>query len=223
MGLNSSTKILIVHTDRKTRKFLETACAARHQVTAAADLKTGLKMILKTRPALVIAGLEARKKEALVLMRYMKQYNATMPVLVVGSRGSGALQPAAQRFGAKGFVEFPVDQARLDREISKILQADTDAHDGIPAITDEEKDTNLTQLESRLNRHMKCAAGKNQVFLQALIIGTTKTKPRIALKCSLRQEFGLKRDVYYEYIRDVCCSDPGACPAVQKFQARTNT
>jgi DNA-binding response OmpR family regulator len=216
------SRIVIVETDRSTRKFLEAACSVHHAASAAGDLKSGLKLILKLKPVLVVAGLDTSKKMALQLMRYMKQYKATMPVLVIGGRGAGALQMAATKAGAKGYLEFPVDQARLDREISRVLQADLDSQDSIPAITDEEKSSNLTVLENDLNRQMKCPSGRNQVYLQSLIVGLRKTKPRIALKCPMRREFGMRADVYYEYIRDVCCSDPTACPAVQQFHAKNS-
>jgi FixJ family two-component response regulator len=216
------SRIVIVHSDRKARKYLEAACALRHQTVSPGDLKTALKIIIKQKPALVLAGLDPVKKEAMVLMRYMKQYGATTPVIVVGGRGAGALQAAAMKAGAIAFLEFPVEQSRLDREISKAVQADIEASDALPPLTDEEIGANLTELEKKLNRHMLCPSGKNQVYIQSLIVGPRKTPPRISLKCPLRREFGLKPDVYYEYIRDVCCNDPSACPAVQMFQAKNS-
>ncbi len=87
-----------------------------------------------------------------------------------------------------------------------------------PPVTEFEKKTNLTVLQHELHRQMKCFAGKNQVYLQSIILDNgQKTRPRIALKCSLRDEAGLDRDVYYEYIKDTCCGDPRTCPAYQMF------
>jgi hypothetical protein len=66
-----------------------------------------------------------------------------------------------------------------------------------------------------------CFAGRNQVYIQSLItdVGTT-TKPRITLKCPIRKDFGYPPNVYYQFIRDVCCGNPSACPAYQEFTAR---
>ena len=89
-----------------------------------------------------------------------------------------------------------------------------------PPLTPEELTTNLTLLERQLNREMKCTAGKNQVYIRSLLTGQSTTKPRVALKCPLRRDIGLPAEVFYEHIRDVCCSDPNACEAWVAFTKR---
>ncbi|GEM_PF-903430 len=89
-----------------------------------------------------------------------------------------------------------------------------------PPLTVEELRANLTELEKKLNAEMKCPAGRNQVFLRSLLTGSGTTPPRIALKCHLRKDIGENPVVFYEYIRDVCCSDPEKCPAYRAFQER---
>ena len=216
------SKVVVIHRDKGVRHGLEAMCSVHHDPIAVADVKSGLKMILKVAPALAVVGLDARKKEALQLLRYMKSYGSVVPVIVVAGQGAGALQMQTMKAGAKGFLEYPIDQSRFDREIARVLQTKLDVTDTIPPITDEEQDANLSDMERTLNRKMKCHAGRNQVHLQSLIIGLTKTKPRISLKCSLRADFNMQPNVYYEYIRDVCCNDPSACPAVQQFEAKNS-
>jgi hypothetical protein len=89
-----------------------------------------------------------------------------------------------------------------------------------PPLTPEEQTANLSTLERKLNREMKCPAGKNQVFLRSLLTGQGTTRPRIALKCHLRRDIGRTAEVFYEHIRDVCCSDPEQCEAYRKFKSR---
>ncbi len=89
-----------------------------------------------------------------------------------------------------------------------------------PPLTAEEMTGNLSVLENKLNRDMKCHAGKNQVFLRSLVTGRGATRPRIALKCSLRRDIGQQSEVFYEHIRDVCCNDPEQCEAFQAFKKR---
>lgn len=89
-----------------------------------------------------------------------------------------------------------------------------------PPITTEEQGANLTDLEQKLNQEMKCQAGKNQVFVRSLLTGTGTTQPRIAMKCHLRKDISLKPDVFYEHIRDVCCTDPEQCEAYRDFKER---
>jgi hypothetical protein len=118
-----------------------------------------------------------------------------------------------------GTLDQPIDRARLNAEIAAALAAARQAAAGPPPITPEESATNLSVLENTLNRRMRCSAGRNQVFIQSTVMGTVTTRPRICLKCRLRAEYGLARDVYYEYIRDVCCGDPRRCEAARRFGA----
>jgi hypothetical protein len=90
----------------------------------------------------------------------------------------------------------------------------------VPPITDEEKASNLSELERRLNREMKCPAGKNQVFLRSVLTERGTTPPRIALKCTYRRDIQLHPIVHYEHIRDVCCCDPEKCEAYRAFKRR---
>ena len=94
------SKIVIVHSDKHIRKALEALCSVHHEPIAVRDVKSGLKMILKISPALAVVGLDSQKKEALQLLRYMKSYGSTVPVIVVASRGAGALQMQAMKAGA---------------------------------------------------------------------------------------------------------------------------
>lgn len=91
---------------------------------------------------------------------------------------------------------------------------------GGPPISEEEKRTNLSVLENRLNQEMKCPAGRNQVYVRSLLTGTGTTTPRITLKCHLRKDIGLPAEIFYEQIRDLCCKNPDECPAWQRLKDR---
>ena len=136
-------------------------------------------------------------------------------------------QQAMMKLGARAFIEYPVEQDTYDQSLEEALtpppadasESEDDSGEP-PPITRKERSSNLSILETRLNRKMKCFAGKNQVFIRSLLSGGERSKPRICLKCPLRAEFGMNREVYFEFIRDVCCSKPRKCKAVQAFQAR---
>ncbi len=89
-----------------------------------------------------------------------------------------------------------------------------------PPLTPEELTTNLSILERKLNSHMTCTAGKNQVFVRSLVLNGGTTRPRIVLKCHLRRDIKLAPEVFYEHIRDVCCGSHETCPAWQAFKER---
>jgi DNA-binding response OmpR family regulator len=219
--VSSLARILIIHSERSARRFLEAAASRHHDVNAVSDLATGVHALNKQRPALIVAGIDLRKKEALELLRAMKRSGTRIPTIVVGGSGTGAMQPALMKLGAAAFLEYPLEPVVLDAAISKALQNDVEARGQFPPICREEAEANLTELEEDLNRRMQCFAGKNLVHIRSVIVGQLrKTKPRISLKCPLRKEAGLTPTVYYEYIRDVCCADPNVCPAYQAFRAR---
>lgn len=89
-----------------------------------------------------------------------------------------------------------------------------------PPVARAELHANLSDLQRELNERMMCHAGKNQVVIRSLLTGTGTTRPRIMLRCSLRADVGLKPEVFYEYIRDVCCSDPEQCEAYRNLKER---
>ncbi len=210
-------KVLVIHHDKASRTQLETAARHRHHVEGARDLVTGVQHMVRSRPEVVVVGHDREKQEGLRLMKYMRDNVLKIPVVVVFSRGAGADQQVLVKLGAKGFLEYPVDPERLESAIQHAVRARAAQDAAPPPITQEEARGNLSAMETQLNKKMKCFAGRNQVYIQSMILGGRTSQPRVALKCSLRAEYGLNKDVYYEWIRDVCCGDPTRCEAYQQF------
>lgn len=210
-------KLLVIHYNRAIRSNLEMLAGLRHEVEGAKNVVAGIKQIARDRPDVIVVGQDARKEEGVRLLRYLRDNVLKIPTVIVFSRGAGVFQPLLMKLGAKGFVEYPVDQERFDKAIAEAAEAHKVVLAAPPPITPEELRSNLSVLETRLNRMMKCVAGKNQVYIQSIILGGGTTKPRICLKCPLRAEYGLNREVYYEFIRDVCCRAPQRCEAVRLF------
>jgi len=215
------TKVLVIHHDKSIRTRLESLARTEYEVAGGKDLAAGIKLMPKIRPGVIVVGQDGAKQEGIRLLRYMKQNVLKTPVVVVFSRGAGKMQPTTMKLGAKGFLEHPVNQEQLCQAITDAMAAQEKANAGPPPITAEEMQANLSILERDLNREMRCFAGKNQVYIQSMITGSRATRPRICLKCSLRAEFGLPRDVYYEFIRDRCAGDPDLCKAVQLYSGRS--
>lgn len=214
-------RLLVLHSDRSARKFLEKRAGNQHLVKTVGNLAKAVREIIPYRPDMIIAEIDTRKSAALDLLRYLKRNRIRLPVVLVGEAGAGILQPAAMKMGASAFVEYPMEEQALARALARARRTFRELNDRMPEITPEELDSNLSELEQRLNDQMVCFAGRNQVYIQSLItdVGTT-TKPRITLKCPIRKDFGYPPNVYYEFIRDVCCGNPSACPAYQEFTAR---
>jgi DNA-binding response OmpR family regulator len=211
--------VLLIHHNKTVLKTLVTL-VQNHEFLAVDKLLTGVKQIPRIKPDVIVVGHDKKKQEALRLLRYMRDNVIRTPVIVVFSGGGGSAQPMLMKLGAKALLEHPVSENELQNAISSCLRTRAEELAGPRPITEEELNSNLSLLETKLNRDMKCFAGKNQVYIQSIILGGgARTKPRIALKCPLRGEYGLTRDVYYEFIRDICCTDPTLCEAVQQFNA----
>ena len=216
-------RIVLIHPERKSRKFLEQRAGAAHEVHSVGDLGKGVKALQTLKPDLVIAGIDHHKPEALDLLRYLRRNGRKLPVLLIGPAGAGVLQPTAMKLGAAGFLEYPIEQPALEDAITDALESaqneQTSSAGRVPSLTEEEQTRNVSELERELNGQMVCFAGRNQVYIQALILGPgQRSKPRVSLKCPLRKQYSQPADVYYEYIRDVCCGDPAQCPAYRRFE-----
>lgn len=216
-------RILLIHSDEQVRGYLLSLAAHRHHIEIAKNLLAGIKQLAKSKPEVILIGHRANRQDALRLLNYMRENVLKTPVIVLVDRGEGAAQSSLTKSGARALLEFPVDLARLESAIEAAVSSHKAVHGAPPPVTREESDTNLSLLEGQLNRKMKCFAGKNQVFLQSMVLGGGTSRPRIALKCRLRAQYGLNRDVYYEFIRDTCCCDPSRCEAFRRFNAERET
>jgi DNA-binding NtrC family response regulator len=213
------SKVLVIHHDDAVRMKLESLAKSKHEVTAIKDLILGVKQIARNRPDVIVVGQDLQKEEGTRLLKYFRENEIKLPVVLVAMKGTRAHQPIALKLGAKAFIDYPVDANRLEAAIVAAEKAHQAAVAAPPPVTEDEMRGNLTMLEKQLNSRMKCFAGRNQVYIQSKILGGTTSRPRVCLKCSLRAEYGLGKDVYYEFIRDVCCTDPNQCEAMRKFQA----
>lgn len=220
-------RVLVIHHEKGMRTILETLIKRWHDVTSAKHLEAGAKILRKKPPELVVVGQDATMREGERLLRYMKQNNLRIPVVVVVARTASKFSEMMQKLGARGFLEYPAEASRLPTVLEQAISSPAPGSDKtsedagkIPPISHEELNSNLSILETKLNRAMTCVGGKNQVYIQSVIAGgLNRSKPRIALKCPWRAEYGMPRDVFYEYIRDVCCGDPTQCEAHRRFEA----
>jgi len=211
-------RLLVIHHNEDHLRQLAKLLEDHHEFMAIDNLLSGVKHMPKIMPDVVVVGNDKKKKQALRLLRYFRISTNHTPVVVVSSVGDDS-HPMLLKLGAKVILKLPLKESELNSAIAEAMQCRAEELAGPRPITNEELRSNLTMLEKSLNEKMKCFAGKNQVFIYSQVAGSNKSKPRITLRCALRSEYGLNRDVYYEYIRDICCSDPDKCEAIQRFNA----
>ncbi len=209
-------KVVLIHHDKATLALLEALFKSRFDVQVARDVATGSSILAKSKPDLVLVGHQARSSEAVSLVTWMRDNRVKVPVVVALGANADPIQPRLLKLGVRGFVEHPPDRRRVQQAIDKAVKFHKATQAPAPPVTAEEARANLSVLENQLNRAMKCFAGTNKVFILSQI--GSMAKPRICLKCPLRPEFGLPANVYYQFIRDVCCGQPDKCEAYSAFQ-----
>ena len=208
--------VLLIHHDKAALGLLETLFKPRFRVQTARDVASGSSILAKSKPDLVLIGHQARRNEAVHLAAWMRDNGVRVPVVVALGPDSDPIQPRLLKLGVRGFVEYPPDRKRVQHAIDRAVKFQKALQAPPPPVTAEEARSNLSELENRLNRAMKCFAGTNKVFILSQIGSTAK--PRICLKCPLRPDFGLPANVFYQFIRDVCCGEPEKCEAYSAFQ-----
>jgi DNA-binding NarL/FixJ family response regulator len=213
--------LVVIDRQRRTRRELCSLLATRYTVFGVRNIRGVSKLLRKRRPDLLLVNTAAQDGIAIAVLRWIQLFGIQIPTIVLAGRGAAREALLAQRLEASAVLNWPTPFARLLEAIESLGAAKPSPVASTPMITADEAQTNLTLLEQRLNREMKCFAGKNKVYIQSVIVGNgLTTKPRVSLKCPLRAEFGLTPNVYYEYIREHCCGCPEECPAVRIFRER---
>ena len=212
-------RVLLIHYDPPTLKRLAAYVETAHEVMAVDNLMGGIKYIPKIKPEVIVVGQEALHQPAAKLLTYMRDNRIRAAVVVVYSKEAAPTQPMLIKLGANALVPDSVDRPQIIEAIRTAQVVYAAQHTAPPPVSEEEQNGNLSMMEHQLNKEMKCFAGANQVFIQSRLLGRSTTKPRIMLRCPIRPDYGLPRDVYYEYIRDVCCQTPSLCEAYRRFTA----
>ena len=212
-------RILLIHHDQPTLKRLAAYLETSHEVLAVDNLMGGVKYLAKIKPEVVVVDHDAAHKHAARLLTYMRDNRVKAAVVAIYSKDAASTQPMLVKLGAKALIPDTADRNHLFEAINTAQAAQAAQQAAPPPICEEELNGNLSLLENQLNKTMKCFAGTNQVFLQSRLLGQLTSKPRIMLRCPLRPDYGLPRDVFYEYIRDVCCKAPAQCEAYRRFTA----
>jgi len=210
-------KVLLINRDKATLGLLEAMFRPRFEIQKTSEVTTGASLLTKSRPDLVVVGQEAKGEDAVRLAIWMRDNGVQLPVVAVLGPRTDPVQPKLLKLGVRAFVEHPITQERVQDAINAAVRFHKSRQAGPPALTLEELRSNLSQLENRLNSTMRCFAGMNKVFILSQI--GSASRPRISLKCPLRPDYGLPANVYYEFIRDVCCGDPNKCEAYYAFQS----
>ncbi len=121
---DQKTSILIVEDEAKMRRLLELQLGEEgFIVRAAPDAETGLELLTREQPDLVVTDLRLPGMSGLEFLQAVKRVNAALPVVIITAHGTVESAVEAMKVGASDYVTKPFSLAELVMVIRKELDA----------------------------------------------------------------------------------------------------
>src|ERR1700730_14709414 len=109
---NEKSAILIVEDEAKMRRLLELRLGEEgFAVHSAADAETGLQLLVREKPDLVVTDLRLPGMSGLEFLQAVKRANAALPVVVMTAYGTVESAVEAMKIGASDYVTKPFSLA----------------------------------------------------------------------------------------------------------------
>ena len=116
--------ILVVEDEAKMRRLLELHLDEEGFVVhSAADAETGLQLLIREKPDLVVTDLRLPGMSGLEFLQAVKRVNAALPVVVMTAYGTVESAVEAMKVGASDYVTKPFSLAELVLVIRKELDS----------------------------------------------------------------------------------------------------
>src|SRR5260370_7438917 len=116
--------ILVVEDEAKMRRLLELQLGEEGFVVhSAADAETGLQLLVREKPDLVVTDLRVPGWSGLEFLQAVKRVNAALPVVVMTAYGPVDSLVEAIKIGASDYVTKPFSLAELVLVIRKELDS----------------------------------------------------------------------------------------------------
>jgi len=116
--------ILVVEDEAKMRRLLELQLGEEgFEVHLAGDAETGLQLLVREKPDLVVTDLRLPGMSGLELLAAVKRVNAALPVVVMTAYGTVESAVEAMKQGASDYVTKPFSLAELVLVIRKELDS----------------------------------------------------------------------------------------------------
>src|ERR1700731_4789760 len=105
---NEKAAILIVEDEAKMRRLLELQLGEEgFLVHSAPDAESGLQLLVREKPDLVVTDLRLPGMSGLEFLRAVKRANAALPVVVMPAYGTVESAVEAMKVGASNYVTKP--------------------------------------------------------------------------------------------------------------------
>jgi DNA-binding NtrC family response regulator len=121
---NEKPAILVVEDEAKMRRLVELRLGEEgFAVHSAADAETGLQLLVREKPDLVVTDLRLPGMSGLEFLQAVKRANAALPVVVMTAYGTVESAVEAMKVGASNYVTKPFSFDELVMVIRKELDA----------------------------------------------------------------------------------------------------
>jgi DNA-binding NtrC family response regulator len=121
---NDKATILVVEDEAKMRRLLELQLGEEGFVVhSAPDAETGLQLLVREKPDLVVTDLRLPGMSGLEFLQAVKRVNAALPVVIMTAHGTVESAVEAMKVGASDFVTKPFSLAELVLVIRKELDS----------------------------------------------------------------------------------------------------
>ena len=121
---NEKSAILVVEDEAKMRRLVELQLGEEgFLVHSAPDAETGLQLLVREKPDLVVTDLRLPGMSGLEFLQAVKRANAALPVVVMTAYGTVESAVEAMKVGASNYVTKPFSFDELVMVIRKELDS----------------------------------------------------------------------------------------------------
>ena len=130
----SNQLVLVVDDEASIRRSLEGVLKDEgFSVVLAEDGESAIRILMNTRPALVLLDIWMPGMDGLETLRKIKEIHADLPVVMISGHATISTAVAATRVGAIDFLEKPLDLSGTIQVVRRVLnQADATSVDNGP-------------------------------------------------------------------------------------------
>lgn len=130
----SNQLVLVVDDEASIRRSLEGVLKDEgFSVVLAEDGESAIRLLMNTRPALVLLDIWMPGMDGLETLRKIKEIHADLPVVMISGHATISTAVAATRAGAMDFLEKPLDLSGTIQVVRRVLnQADAATADNGP-------------------------------------------------------------------------------------------
>ena len=116
------SRILLIDDDEMTLMMLRTILSdAGYAVTATADGPRGIDLYKELRPELVLLDVGLPGMSGMQVLRELRTFDREANVIVISGYTSKASVNEATKYGARQFIEKPVDGKKLIETVRQFL------------------------------------------------------------------------------------------------------